>query len=49
MTWLRIGIADKINFSNAKLVRHSWDEPVDWVVVRDGTKWTFYNTNARGN
>ena len=45
-TWLRIGIADKTNFSSVKLVRQPWDEPVDWVVVRDGTKWTFYNTDA---
>lgn len=45
--WLRIGIADKSQVSMAELLKQEWDEPVDWLIVRDGFSWSIYNTRAR--
>lgn len=46
-TWLRIGIVDKSKFSNSKLLRQHWDQPVDWVIVQNGLSWNTYKTSAR--
>lgn len=40
--WLRVGIIDKSKFSQNKLVRQSWDQPVNWVLVHDNSSWTAY-------
>ncbi len=42
--WLRIGVVDKSGFSNLRLERRSWDEPVDWVLTYNKTTWKAYNT-----
>jgi 5-formyltetrahydrofolate cyclo-ligase len=41
-SWLRVGIIDSAKFSNAKLIRQEWDEPVHWVLVRNNTSWKVY-------
>jgi 5-formyltetrahydrofolate cyclo-ligase len=45
--WLRIGVCFGHSFSEVRLAREAWDQPVDWVVVttREGTE--YYETNAR--
>ena len=45
--WVRIGITDISNFSETSLPRASHDEPVDFVVVRNGKIWKDYQANAR--
>lgn len=45
--WLRIGIANQTQLSPTPLVRQPWDEPVDWIIVRDGSSWKVYETRAR--
>lgn len=41
--WLRVGVIDKSKFSENKLVRQAWDQPVDWVLVHDNGSWIAYN------
>jgi len=43
--WLRIGVADKSQISNTKLPRQKWDEPVEWLIVRDSFAWNVYKTD----
>lgn len=38
--WLRIGIADKSQVSEIKLLRQEWDQSVDWIIVCDNSKLT---------
>ena len=40
--WLRVGLVDGAKFSGSKLTRQEWDEPVHWVMVREGTSWAVY-------
>lgn len=40
--WLKIGVIDAPQMSPTKLIREKWDEPVDWVLVRDKTSWRVY-------
>lgn len=40
--WLRIGIIDKSKFSQNKLVRQAWDQPVNWVLVQNSKYWAAY-------
>lgn len=40
--WIRIGIADESQISKTKLTREKWDEPVDWLVVKNGGVWKVY-------
>ncbi len=44
--WLRIGVSDKSQMSNTQLFRKPWDEPVDWVIVKDGLSWEAYKTQS---
>ena len=44
---LRAGLSTEESFSESDLVRKSWDEPVDWVLVKAGEKWKFCKTDAR--
>ena len=46
--WIRIGFCTDTQFSIEPLVRESWDEPMDYVVVvpEEGTH-LFYTTGAR--
>jgi 5-formyltetrahydrofolate cyclo-ligase len=45
--WIRIGITCKSNFSFSVLSKQSWDEPVDWIIVKDGDSWQVHETEAR--
>ncbi len=47
--WLRIGVADVSQLSHKPILRQSWDEPVDWVIVLDGSSWDVYETKARSD
>lgn len=40
--WLRVGIIAGAKFSNSKLIRQEWDEPVNWVIVKDHSSWKVY-------
>ncbi len=46
-TWLRIGIADISKISPIALERRPWDQPLDWLVVKNGGDWMVYETGAR--
>jgi len=48
-SWTRIGFCFDDQFSDEPLVRESWDEPMDYVVVvpRDGRDPVLYTTGAR--
>lgn len=37
--WLRVGVAYKSQISKDKLTREEWDQPVDWVVVKNSLSW----------
>jgi len=45
--WLRVGIIDQSNFSKTKLLRQPWDEPVDWVIVKNIDSWEAHRANKR--
>ena len=45
--WLRIGVVPLKAFSHKKLIRKSWDEPIDWVLVEKQNGWCIYETHAR--
>ncbi len=45
--WLRIGIASRAQISQEFLVRKEWDEPLDWLIVKDVYSWEVYETKAR--
>lgn len=45
--WVRIGLCTDKEFSTEPLVRESWDEPMDYVVVQTGDDFTLYTTQAR--
>jgi len=46
-TWLRIGIADAMQISSSPLTRNSWDEPMDWILISDTTRWRAYQATAK--
>jgi 5-formyltetrahydrofolate cyclo-ligase len=46
-TWFRIGIIDKSKFSRLKIKREIWDEPVDFIIVKNNIFWKVYETKAR--
>lgn len=46
--WLRIGVCDQGAFTPTPLVRNEWDEPMDWILVRESTSsWSVHETHAR--
>jgi 5-formyltetrahydrofolate cyclo-ligase len=45
--WTRIGFCAKERFSDARLPRESWDEPVDYVCAADGSEVRSIRTGAR--
>ncbi|MFA6430121.1 MAG: 5-formyltetrahydrofolate cyclo-ligase [Candidatus Paceibacterota bacterium] len=47
--WVRIGVIDNSKFSLSKLKKEVWDEPVDWIVVKENSNWQVYETGARIN
>jgi len=44
--WIRIGVASSREIHEDGLERQPWDEPVDFILVKDGT-WSVVHTNAR--
>lgn len=34
-TWIRVGVTHSDRISNIPLMRQSWDEPVDWILIFD--------------
>lgn len=47
-SWIRIGLCTTEQFSSEPLVRESWDEPMDYlVVVPEKEPPRYYNTHAR--
>lgn len=46
-TWLKIGVADISHISKSKLVRQIWDQPMDWIVVKDGSDWRVYEMKIK--
>ena len=40
--WLKVGIIDSTKFSYSKLIRQKWDEPVNWIIVKNNTSWKVY-------
>lgn len=45
--WVRIGVADISRVSRQALDRKPWDEPMDWLIIRDGSDWRAIETLAR--
>jgi 5-formyltetrahydrofolate cyclo-ligase len=44
--WKRIGVADSLSMSSETLLRREWDEPVDFLIIRNGV-WEVIETGAR--
>lgn len=45
--WPRIGVANISQLSFSRLEHQPWDEPVDWLLIRDVSSWCLYETKAR--
>ena len=47
-SWIRVGFCMSEQFSSEPLIRQSWDEPMDYLIVvpNDGSP-SFYTTSAR--
>lgn len=45
--WIRVGAARQSDVSEAPLVRESWDEPMDWLLIESNGVWTAHETHAR--
>jgi hypothetical protein len=45
--WIRVGFCTMERFSDARLPREPWDEPVDFVCIADGSPMRSIKTNAR--
>lgn len=37
--WLRVGVLNASQLSEVPLTRESWDEPMDWLLVRREENW----------
>jgi len=37
--WVRVGILKSAQFSEKPLTREAWDEPMDWLLIQDGSEW----------
>lgn len=46
-SWTRIGFCFEDQFSEGALIRESWDEPMDYVVVQKNGDISLYKTGAR--
>jgi 5,10-methenyltetrahydrofolate synthetase len=47
--WIRIGVASESQLSDKKLKRETWDQPVDWLIIKTPTFWRVYETETRVN
>lgn len=43
--WPRIGVLSQDQLSDTPLIRQPWDQPVDWLVVKDKFSWTVHKTD----
>jgi 5-formyltetrahydrofolate cyclo-ligase len=48
-SWTRIGVTRGQDVSDERLIRQSWDEPMDWLFIETGGVWRVHETNARLN
>lgn len=46
-SWLKIGIINSAKFSHSKLLRREWDQPVDWIIIRDNFSWSVHKASTR--
>ncbi|TAJ14006.1 hypothetical protein EPO56_02560, partial [Patescibacteria group bacterium] len=46
-SWSRVGVLHASQLQEEFLVRKSWDQPVDYLLVYDGDSWNTFTTNAR--
>lgn len=37
--WMRVGVLHESELSEEKLVRESWDEPMDYLLIEQGGTW----------
>lgn len=42
--WLRVGVCTEKEFSTTPLTRNSWDQPVDWVLIKNQSMWDCRHT-----
>lgn len=45
--WVRVGVLDVSLLSETPLVREVWDEPVDYLLIKESNFWTVVPTSAR--
>ncbi len=43
----RLGMVPQGHLSTRPLIRQAWDEPMDWIVYKQGETWLIHRTNAR--
>ncbi len=46
-TWVRIGVCNESQLQIEPLTRESWDEPIDWIIVKTDDSWEVYKTDTR--
>ncbi|MDB4940337.1 MAG: hypothetical protein JWO40_762 [Candidatus Doudnabacteria bacterium] len=44
--WVKVGIIDSTKFSDLKLIRQEWDQPVNWIIVRGKASWRVYKARS---
>lgn len=44
--WVRVGVLHTSHMSDTPLVRQAWDEPVDFLIIKNGG-WSVVTTGAR--
>lgn len=44
-TWLRVGVIDKYQMPDTRLLKQGWDEPVDWIMIRNNNLWEAHKIN----
>lgn len=45
--WIRIGVGSIATFSTIPIIKNTWDQSMDWLLIFDGTDWMVYETKAR--
>lgn len=43
-SWIRIGVLDESIFSKTELLRKNWDEPMDWLIIKQVSDWKILKT-----
>lgn len=47
--WVRVGVLSPSQFSEEKLAREAWDEPVDYLLIQDSGMWRVMNVGRRNS